>query len=134
MIFLGMATAYTAIWLVALDGWISDVVLVYCWIAATIGVMLKLWYLDAAPSRHVAGYLGFGLVGLVVIPSLWQSMGATGVALLLLGGLAFAAGGLAYAAGRPNPVPRWFGHHELFHAGTVVGCALYLGALASVVF
>ena len=131
MIFLGMATSYTAIWLIALDGWISDAVLVYAWIAATVGVLSKLWFLDMAPSKHLVNYTGVGLVGLVVIPSMWETMGATGVGLMLLGGVVFAIAGTIYALGRPNPVPRYFGHHEVFHVGTIIGSALFLGALAN---
>jgi hemolysin III len=130
MIFVGMATTYTAVWLIALDGKIADAVLVYAWLAAVVGVLSKVWFLDVAPSRHWLSYMGFGLVALVVVPSLWQTMGATAVGLMLLGGVVFALGGVAYATGRPNPHPRWFGHHEVFHVGTVIGCALYLGALA----
>lgn len=131
MIFVGMATTYTAIWLIALDGWISDAVLVYAWIAATVGVLTKIWFLDVAPSKHWLSYTGVGLVGLVVIPSLWETMGATSVGLMLLGGVVFAIAGGVYALQRPNPIPRWFGHHEIFHVGTVIGCALFLGALAN---
>lgn len=131
MIFLGMACAYTAVWLIALDGWVSDAVLVYCWCAAVVGMLSKVWFLDARPSRHLFAYLGMGLVGLVVVPSLWQTMGATYVAVMLLGALAITIGGVAYAYQRPNPFPRWFGHHEIFHAGTVVGCGLFLAAMAS---
>jgi hemolysin III len=130
MIFVGMATTYTAIWLIALDGWISDAVLVYCWVAAFLGVLAKVWWLDAHPTRHWLGYVGFGLVGLVVVPTMWDSMGATGVALMVAGAVAFAGGGAAYAAGWPNLHSRWFGSHELFHAGTIIGSALYIGALA----
>jgi hemolysin III len=131
MIFLVMATTYTSVWLIALDGWISDAVLVYAWLAATIGVVSKLWFLDAAPSKHWISYMGLGLVGLVVIPSLWQTMGATGVGLMLLGGIVIALTSVAYVKGGPNPIPGWFGHHEIFHVGTIIGCALFLGALAN---
>jgi hemolysin III len=72
-----------------------------------------------------------GLVGLIVIPTLWRTMGATGVAMLILGSLVITIGGIVYAYQRPNPVPRWIGHHELFHAATVVGCGLYLAAMAA---
>ena len=131
MIFLGMATSYTAIWLVALDGWVSDAVLVYCWCGAVLGMLSKIWFLDAHPTRHIAAYLGLGLVGLVVIPSLWQTMGATGVAMMLAGGIVIAAGAIVYAYQRPKPIPRWVGHHELFHATTVIGYVLFLGAIAN---
>ena len=131
MIFLGMAMTYTAIWLVALDGWVSDAVLIYCWCAAVVGMLSKVWFLDARPSRHAMAYIGMGLVGLVVVPSLWQTMGATGVAMMIAGAVAFAAGAVVYAYQRPNPIPRWFGHHEIFHAGTIVGSALMLAAFAN---
>jgi len=134
MIFVGMAATYTAIWLIALDGVIADSVLLYSWIAASMGVLSKVWYLDARPSRHVLGYVGMGLVAIVVIPSLWQAMGPTRVGLMLAGAGAFAAGGVVYAVGRPVISERWFGHHELFHAGTIVGGALYIGALAHFAF
>lgn len=133
MIFLGMATAYTSVWLIALDGWISDAVLIYCWLAATVGVISKIWFLDARPSRHFAAYVGMGLVGLVVVPSLLETMGATSVALMLSGAVFITLGGVVFAYQRPNPIPRWVGHHELFHAGTVVGCFLFLAAVASYV-
>ncbi len=131
VIFLGMATTYTAIWLIALDGLVSDIVLVYCWCAAVVGMLSKVWFLDARPSRHLMAYLGMGLVGLVVVPSLWQTMGTTGVGLMLAGAVVITLGGIAFAYQRPNPIPRWVGHHELFHAGTVIGCFLMLAAFAN---
>lgn len=130
MIFVGMATTYTAMWLVALHGWVADVVLAYVWIAAVVGVVAKFLWLDARASKHWIGYCAFALVVFAVIPELWHSMGPLAVTLMLLGALAFAAGGAAYATGRPNPIPRWFGHHEVFHAGTIAGAALYISALA----
>ncbi|MCW2928310.1 MAG: Hly-III family protein [Thermoleophilia bacterium] len=130
MIFVGMATTYTAMWLVALDGLVADIVLGYVWIAALAGVVAKFFWLDARASRAWISYCAFGLVGLAVVPDLWHSMGPLAVILMLLGAVAFAAGGAAYALGRPNPVPGWFGHHEVFHAGTIAGAALYISALA----
>ncbi|PWM99456.1 MAG: hemolysin, partial [Propionibacterium sp.] len=35
-------------------------------------------------------------------------------------------GAVVYAFKWPNPSPRWFGFHEIFHAGTVVGAACHL--------
>lgn len=130
MIFVGTATTYTAIWLAALGDPLSDAVLAFCWIAAAVGVVSRIWLLDARRSRHWLGYCGFGLVGIVVLPQLWRTMGPGAVGLLVAGGLAFLLGGAAYAAGRPNPIPRWLGYHEVFHIGTIIGSACFLGALA----
>ena len=37
-------------------------------------------------------------------------------ALFLAGGLLYSAGAVVYARKRPDPWPRVFGFHELFHA------------------
>jgi len=45
-----------------------------------------------------------------------------GVAVLVLvatGGLLYTIGGIVYGLKRPNPVPPWFGFHEVFHTFTV---------------
>ena len=39
--------------------------------------------------------------------------------LIGLGGLLYTAGGIVYGPKRPNPWPRWFGFHEVFHAFTL---------------
>jgi hemolysin III len=44
-------------------------------------------------------------------------------ALFLAGGLLYSAGAVVYARKRPDPWPRVFGFHELFHA-LVIGAAL----------
>ena len=41
------------------------------------------------------------------------------VTLLAVGGLLYSVGGVVYALKRPNPSPRWFGFHEVFHALTL---------------
>jgi hemolysin III len=50
------------------------------------------------------------------------------------GGLAYTLGAIVYGMKRPDPSPRWFGFHEIFHALTVVGfgchtVAIFLAAL-----
>ncbi len=39
-------------------------------------------------------------------------------------------GGVVYGLKRPNPSPRWFGFHEVFHAFTLGG---FLAQFAAVV-
>ena len=134
MIFVGMATTYTALWMVVLDGLLSDLVLGYVWVASFVGILAKLRWIDAHPTRHWVGYIAFSIVGLVVLPELLRSMGPLGVLLIALGAMSFALGGAAFAIGRPNPFPRWIGSHEVFHVGTLIGCAMFMSALATVTF
>jgi len=52
--------------------------------------------------------------------------------LIVLGGVAYTVGALVYAMKRPNPWPRTFGYHEIFHALTLVGAGLHLAAVLSI--
>ena len=49
---------------------------------------------------------------------------------MLAAGLAYTAGALVYARKRPDPWPRVFGFHEVFHACTLVGAALFAYVVA----
>ena len=44
------------------------------------------------------------------------------------GGALYTVGGVVYGFQRPNPSPRWFGFHEVFHSFTVLAfVAHYVG-------
>ena len=55
---------------------------------------------------------------------------AAAVILLALGGLLYTLGGIVYGLRRPNPLPRWFGFHEVFHAFTVVAFAAHYAGIS----
>ena len=45
--------------------------------------------------------------------------------LAVVGGLLYTLGGVVYGLKRPNPSPRWFGFHEVFHSFTVLAFAAH---------
>ena len=49
----------------------------------------------------------------------YHAGGAAVVALIAVGGLLYTLGAVVYGTKRPNPSPRWFGFHEVFHVFTV---------------
>jgi len=49
------------------------------------------------------------------------------------GGLLFSLGGIVYALRRPDPFPRVFGYHEIFHLLVIVGVAINYGVIAGYV-
>jgi hemolysin III len=55
------------------------------------------------------------------VPQLIHGAGAAVFTLIAVGGACYTAGGLIYGLKRPNPSPRWFGFHEIFHSLTVAG-------------
>ena len=88
----------------------------------------------AAPQAprwiRVGLYVGLGWIGIVAISELWTSLPGRAFAMLVLSGLLYSAGGLTYALQRPNPFPRVFGYHELFHALQMAATALIYTVVA----
>lgn len=55
--------------------------------------------------------------------------GAAVLTLIVIGGLLYSAGAMVYALQRPDPSPRWFGFHEVFHALTVAAFTVHYIAI-----
>jgi len=51
-------------------------------------------------------------------------------ALLTTGGLLYTAGAVVYARRRPDPAPRVFGYHEVFHVLVIAAAAAQFAAVA----
>jgi hemolysin III len=70
---------------------------------------------------------------IVTLPALWRGLGHLGFALILAGGVCYTIGAIALATKRPNPWPKVFGFHEIFHAFTVIAAGLQFAAIAGIV-
>lgn len=124
-IFVGIAATGTAVLGLALTGWVRVVMLVVIWVGACVGIALRQVFLDAPQWVVAIPYVVVGWAPIAVAPQLVRSLGWTGFMLILAAGLCDTVGALVYARKRPNPWPRVFGFHEVFHACTVVGSLLF---------
>lgn len=133
MIFVLIAGTYTPFCLAVVgDAW-GIPMLAAVWTVAGLGMMLKVFRPDAPRWLSVALYLGLGWVGFVAIWPVVNNLPSWGVAMLAGGGMLYTVGAFVYARRWPNPSPRWFGYHEVFHAFVVAGCALHVAVIATVV-
>jgi hemolysin III len=129
-IYLFIAATSTPIALLVLEGTLRVVVLSSVWAGAVLGIAFALAWIDA-PRLLVCGtYLAVGWAGVVAVPQLLDEVGVTPFALFLAGGVLYSAGAYIYAARRPDPWPRTFGFHELFHLLVIAAAVTHFIALA----
>jgi hemolysin III len=130
MIFVLIAGTYTPVCLLALHGPLARIVLIVVWAGALGGVVFKLLWIDAPKWLLALVYVALGSVVAAVLGELPAAVGWLGVAGLAGGGLLYAVGAVIYASGRPNPWPKTFGYHEIFHALVIVAAALHYAVIA----
>ena len=130
MIFILIAGTYTPFSLLLLEGTARWLVFGLVWGGAIAGVVLRNVVRRPARWLFVGLYLLLGWVALGVLPQLHERGGAVVVALLLVGGLFYSLGALVYALRRPDPSPRWFGFHEVFHAFTLAAFVTHYVAVS----
>ncbi len=125
MIFVFIAGTYTPFCLLVLDAPKGTVLLLTVWIGAAAGVVVTLVWPGAPRWVSAPLYLALGWVAVAVLPDILHRGGVTVLVLLLSGGAAYSIGAICYALRRPNPWPRTFGHHEFFHACTLVAAVCH---------
>lgn len=116
-----IAGTYTPLCLIPLRGAWGWTLFGIIWGLAIAGTVLTLLWLDC-PRKLTSGiYIAMGWIAVVALYPIRQSMGASGLFRLLLGGVFYTIGGVLYALkcpGRDNPR---FGCHEIFHVFVLLG-------------
>ncbi|MEU6131604.1 hemolysin III family protein [Saccharopolyspora sp. NPDC047091] len=116
MIFLFIAGTYTPFAMLAMQPTTGAIVLAVVWGGALGGVVLKLAWPNGPRWVGVPVYLALGWVAVFVLPELLSRAGVAAFVLLVVGGVLYSLGAVCYATRRPDPWPKTFGYHELFHA------------------
>ena len=124
MIFVLIAGSYTPVALLALEPAWGITFLVLAWGIAAGGAILAVWHIDTIHRFAAFIYIGFGWLLVLALPAVLRSMDGTELALLASGGLLYTLGAIGLWTRRPNPSPRLFGYHEVWHAMTLLaaGC------------
>lgn len=120
-----IAGTYTPICAVALDGWGRVVMLAAVWAIAVAGVLLSVLKLNLPRWVGTLLYIGTGWLSLIMLPALLSAFSWAAVGLMALGGVLYTIGGVIYALKRPNPFPRVFGFHEIFHLFVIAGSVAF---------
>ena len=128
-IFLIIAGTYTPFAVLLLAPGPARTLLWIVWSGAVAGVAFRVLWIGAPRWLYVPVYIALGWLAVVYLPAFARAGGAV-LALVVAGGLLYTLGGVVYGIRRPNPSPRWFGFHEVFHALTVLAFAAHVAGLA----
>ncbi|MDX2381633.1 MAG: hemolysin III family protein [Acidimicrobiia bacterium] len=133
MIYLLIAGTYTPICLVALPHSWGIPILATVGACAIVGIALKLTAFDRGQVLSFALYPIMGWALIAALPVLADHLSVGQLALIVVGGVAYTIGFPILLVKRPNPWPRTFGYHEIWHLFTVHAGTLHFAAVASVV-
>jgi hemolysin III len=129
-IFVFIAASYTPVCALVLHGSLRWVVLITVWVGAAAGVAFSVAWITAPRALGAALYVALGWVALIASPQLVGSLPTTPLILIVAGGVLYTVGAVVFAAQRPDPWPRVFGFHEVFHVFVIVAAAAHFVALA----
>ncbi len=100
------------------------------WGGALGGVLFRVLWVEAPRWLYTPIYVALGWVAIFYFKPLLAGGGPILMALIVLGGVLYTLGAVVYGMKRPNPWPRWFGFHEIFHALTVGAFVAHFAAVS----
>lgn len=132
-IFVMIAGSYTPLCLLVLRGTTAGVILTVAWAGAAVGVVLASTGIAERSVFGLACYIALGWVMVAAAPQLLRRLSATQMLLIVIGGILYTAGAIILGTRRPDPFPRVFGYHEVWHVMVAAAAVCHYVTILSVV-
>jgi len=129
MIFILIAASYTPFCLIPLRGAWGWSIFGVVWAIAIVGIVFKVFWMHAPRWMSSAVYVSMGWIALVGIMPLVRALQPGAVFWLFAGGILYTTGAIIYALKRPDPFPKVFGFHEIFHVFVMLGSSAHFWVL-----
>src|SRR5436305_13191223 len=124
VIYFFIAASYTPVAVVLHDttAWL---LLAGVWAGAAVGIVAKLVHFEGA--RRIGGtmYIVVGWLPIVGAVDFVHRLGGLNAALMFGGGLLYTGGAAVLASRRPDPLPVYFGYHEVWHTMVLAASVLH---------
>jgi hemolysin III len=133
MIFVLIAGSYTPICLLGLPPAWGIPILCAAWAGALLGIVLKQMAFERLKVLEYALYPILGWIVVVAMPALFDGLTSTELSLLFAGGLLYTVGIPVLVREKPDPWPRTFGYHEIWHTFTVAAAACHFATITLLV-
>lgn len=124
-IYILIAGTSTPICLVALPAVAGINLLKLVWGAALFGIFQSLFWAHAPKWVSSILYVTVGLLIFPYLKEIREAMSAEDIILIFLGGAVYIVGAIVYALRKPNPYPKVFGYHEIFHLLVIAGATFH---------
>lgn len=126
-IFILIAGTGTPIFMMALPPEIGNKLLLLTWGATLIGILQSMFWVNAPKWVSAVLCLTVGWITVPYLPEIKTGLALNNINLawLYLGGLVYSIGAIVYALKWPNPSPRYFGYHEIFHLLVNIGAIFH---------
>ena len=132
-IFLLIATSATPVGISVLSGRSAALLLWAVWIGAGIGIGVRLMPFHPPKGLMNSLFLGLGWVPIMVAPDLMRALKPVEIILVVAEGVLYSGGALMLGAQWPDPSPRFFGYHEIWHTFVTTAVAAHFVLVAIVV-
>lgn len=129
MIFVLIAGTYTPFCLVPLRGAWGWSLFGVAWGLAFLGIILKAYFIHAPRWISTLIYLGMGWMSMIFIYPIITKVPTGAVVWLVIGGLLYTIGAIIYAKKWPDPFPKVFGFHEIWHLFIMTASACHFWAV-----
>ncbi|MCP3934247.1 MAG: hypothetical protein GY708_02620 [Actinomycetia bacterium] len=133
-IYMMIAGTFTPVAVAGLDGPGATWLLIVVWSLSAI-LIAGLWIPWEPPYGTITTtYVALGLVAALSMPTIWRDVGPELALLLLIGGVLYFVGGILLAVRQPDPWPRVFGYHEVWHVVVIVAATIHYVGIALYVY
>ena len=95
------------------------------WGVALVGMIQAIFWIGAPKWLASILYVGAGWLGFPFLEAMSAVLGSEGAAMVVIGGILYTIGAVIYAVKKPNPWPKAFGYHEIFHILVAVAAAVH---------
>ena len=82
-------------------------------------MLFRVFWNDAPRWLYTPIYMALGWAAVFYFGDFVAHASTAVSVLMAVGGGLYTLGGVVYGFQRPNPFPRWFGFHEVFHTLTI---------------
>jgi hemolysin III len=91
------------------------ILLITIWSVAIFGVIKSIWFTNLPKLLNAILCIVAGYMITPYFSELSVNIGSVNVALIIVGGVFYSVGAITYGVKKPNPFPKVFGYHEIFH-------------------